>query len=84
MNRAFYLILAIFAAFALATTIRVCNDKTCYEVHTDVNRYEWKKDSNGDNFLRVYRPDGTIVDIVGMSLNAEVPKKQKEIRKKHK
>lgn len=84
MNRVVHLILVIFAAFALATTIRVCNDKTCYEVHTDINRYVWKKNADGDNFLRVYRQDGTIVDIVGRSLSAEMPKKQKEIRKKNK
>ena len=75
----------LFAAISFAaTTIHICNDRTCYEQQIEASKYEWQKTSSGDKFLRVYKPDGTIVDITGRDLKIEMPKKQKEIRRKHK
>lgn len=72
------------AAVAFAATIQICNVRTCYEQQIEASRYEWLKTFSGDKFLRVYKPDGTIVDITGSDLKIEMPKKQKVIRRKHK
>ena len=70
-------------AFASSSAIHVCNERTCYDQKIEAIRYEWKTASNGDRFVRVYKPDGTLVDITGRDLKVEF-KKTKDIKRKHK
>jgi hypothetical protein len=78
-------ILAILiAAVPLAAETRifkVCNEKTCYDVKLDAKSYEWKRKQDGNRFMRVYAPDGTLVDITGRDLRIEIVSEKK---KKHK
>lgn len=71
----------VFVAVAFLSLL-VCNERTCYEQKIEAARFEWKNSCTGDKFLRVYKPDGTIVDLSGKNLKIESLKKPKEIKKK--
>lgn len=74
-------ILIAAAPLAAKTQIfKVCNERTCYEVKLDTKSYEWKRSNDGNRFMRVYAPDGTIVDISGRYLQIET----KSFKKKRK
>lgn len=84
MTRIFaFLILAVTASIADLTSFNVCNDKTCYIQKLECSRFEWLNGLNGERFLRVYRPDGTAVDISGHSLKIDIAM-TKSSKKKHK
>lgn len=68
-------------AYAYITIYKICNDRTCYEQKIDTSRYEWNRSTNGEKYLRVYKPDGTLVDITGRDLKIEIVSEKK---KKHK
>ena len=78
-----FILLLASVVIAATTTIHVCNDRTCYDQKIEAARYEWMKSFNGERFLRVYKPDGTIVDITGRDLKIEL-QKTKELKRKHK
>ena len=85
-----FILLLSSVVIAATSTIHVCNDRTCFDQKIEAARYEWMKTFNGERFLRVYAPDGSIVDITGRDLkielrkNKEVKHPQSIIKRKHK
>ena len=80
MTKILAILIAAVPLAAETQVFKVCNEKTCYEVKLDTKFYEWKRNHDGNRFMRVYAPDGTSVDISGRDLQIET----KSIKKKRK
>lgn len=80
MTKILAILIAAAPLAAETQVFKVCNEKTCYEVKLDTKSYEWMRNGDGRRFMRVYAPDGTVVDITGRDLQIET----KAIKKKRK
>lgn len=80
MTKILAILIAAAPLAAETQVFKVCNEKTCYEVKLDTKSYEWLRNNDGNRFMRVYAPDGTVVDISGRDLQIET----KSIKKKRK
>lgn len=80
MTKILAILIAAAPLAAETQVFKVCNEKTCYEVKLDTKSYEWMRNNDGSRFMRVYAPDGTVVDITGRDLQIET----KSIKKKRK
>lgn len=80
MTKILAILIAAVPLAAETHVFKVCNEKTCYEVKLDTKSYEWIRNNDCNLFMRVYAPDGTLVDISGRDLKIET----KSVKKKRK
>lgn len=80
MTKILAILIAAAPLAAETQVFKVCNERTCYEVKLDTKSYEWMRNNDGNRFMRVYAPDGTVVDITGRDLQIET----RSIKKKRK